>query len=87
MGRDGSDVSEATGAVVGVYESMEDTEAAVRTLLEQGVPAGQVSILGRDLHTSDAQILQQDTSPVEVAHHDDLVTAVAPNRLRDRLPA
>ena len=30
---------------------MKDAEAAVRTLLEQGVPAEQVSIVGRDLHS------------------------------------
>jgi hypothetical protein len=34
MRRDGSRMSESTGAVVGVYESMKDAEAAVRTLLE-----------------------------------------------------
>ncbi|MBV9144182.1 MAG: hypothetical protein JO115_25220 [Pseudonocardiales bacterium] len=44
-------MSELTGAVVGVYESMKDAEAAVRTLLEQGVPAEQVSIVGQDLHS------------------------------------
>jgi len=44
-------MSESTGAVVGVYESMKDAEAAVRTLLEQGVPAEQVSIVGQDLHS------------------------------------
>jgi hypothetical protein len=44
-------VSESTDAVVGVYESMKDAESAVRTLLEQGVPAGQVSIVGQDLHS------------------------------------
>ncbi|MGH3575665.1 MAG: general stress protein, partial [Pseudonocardiaceae bacterium] len=36
---------------MGVYGSMKDAEAAVRTLLEQGVPAEQVSIVGRDLHS------------------------------------
>ncbi|HET9256979.1 MAG TPA: general stress protein [Pseudonocardiaceae bacterium] len=44
-------MSNATGAVVGVYESMKAAEAAVTTLLEQGVPAGQVSIVGQDLHS------------------------------------
>lgn len=44
-------MSESTGAVVGVYGSMKDAEAAVRTLLEQGVPAEQVSIMGQDLHS------------------------------------
>lgn len=44
-------MSELTGAVVGVYGSMKDAEEAVRTLLEQGVPAGQVSIVGQDLHS------------------------------------
>jgi heat induced stress protein YflT len=44
-------MSESTGAVVGVYKSMQDAESAVRTLLEQGVPAGQVSIVGQDLHS------------------------------------
>ncbi|MBV8994339.1 MAG: hypothetical protein JO287_11730 [Pseudonocardiales bacterium] len=48
-------MSEATGAVVGVYESMKDAEAAVATLLEQGVPAEQVSIVGQDLH-SESQV-------------------------------
>lgn len=48
-------MSEATDAVVGVYDSMKDAEAAVRTLLEQGVPADQVSIVGQDLH-SETQI-------------------------------
>jgi hypothetical protein len=42
-------MSQATGAVVGVYESMKDAEAAVATLLEQGVPAEQVSIVGHPL--------------------------------------
>ena len=32
-------MSEATGAVVGVYDSMKGAEAAVRTLLDQGVPS------------------------------------------------
>jgi hypothetical protein len=44
-------VNESTDAVVGVYESTKDAEAAVHTLLEQGVPAGQVSIVGQDLHS------------------------------------
>ena len=44
-------VSESRDAVVGVYDSMKDAEAAVRTLLEQGVPAEQVSIVGQDLHS------------------------------------
>jgi len=44
-------MSQATDAVVGVYESMKDAEAAVATLLEQGVPAAQVSIVGQDLHS------------------------------------
>ncbi|MFZ0120938.1 MAG: general stress protein [Pseudonocardiaceae bacterium] len=44
-------MSESTDAVVGVYESMKDAESAVRTLLEQGVPAGQVSIVGQGLHS------------------------------------
>ena len=44
-------MNESTDAVVGVYESMKDAEAAVHTLLEQGVPAGQVSIVGQDLHS------------------------------------
>ena len=44
-------MSESTDGVVGVYESMKDAEAAVRTLLEQGVPAEQVSIMGQDLHS------------------------------------
>lgn len=44
-------MSESTDAVVGVYESMKDAESAVRTLLEQGVPAEQVSIMGQDLHS------------------------------------
>lgn len=42
-------MSESTGAVVGVYASMKDAEAAVRTLLEHGAPPEQVSIVGRDL--------------------------------------
>ncbi|WP_042374798.1 general stress protein [Streptacidiphilus neutrinimicus] len=41
----------ATGAVVGVYESVQDAENAVKALLDQGVPAGQVSIVGQDLHS------------------------------------
>jgi hypothetical protein len=41
-------MSQATGAVVCVYESMKDAEAAVTTLLEQGVPAEQVSMVGQD---------------------------------------
>jgi hypothetical protein len=44
-------VSESTDAVVGVYESMKDAESAVHTLLEHGVPAGQVSIVGQHLHS------------------------------------
>ncbi|MGH3855201.1 MAG: general stress protein [Pseudonocardiaceae bacterium] len=44
-------MSESTDAVVGVYESMKDAESAVRTLLEQGVPAEQVSIMGQDLRS------------------------------------
>ena len=44
-------MSEATSAVVGVYDSFKDAETAVRTLLEQGVPANQVSIVGQDLHS------------------------------------
>lgn len=44
-------MSEATSAVVGVYDSVKDAEGAVRTLLEQGVPANQVSIMGQDLHS------------------------------------
>lgn len=44
-------MSQATGAVVGVYESMKDAEAAVAALLEQGVSAEQVSIVGQDLHS------------------------------------
>jgi hypothetical protein len=44
-------MSESTGAVVGVYGSMKDAEAAVRTLLEYGMPAEQVSIVGQDLHS------------------------------------
>ena len=44
-------MSESTDAVVGVYDSMKDAEAAVRALLEQGVPADQVSIVGQDLHS------------------------------------
>lgn len=44
-------MSESTDAVVGVYESMKDAESAVHALLEQGVPAGQVSIVGQDLHS------------------------------------
>jgi hypothetical protein len=44
-------VSESTDAVVGVYESMKDAESAVHTLLEHGVRAGQVSIVGQDLHS------------------------------------
>jgi hypothetical protein len=44
-------MSESMDAVVGVYGSMKDAEAAVRTLLEQGVPAEQVSIVGQDLHS------------------------------------
>ncbi|MGH3867330.1 MAG: general stress protein [Pseudonocardiaceae bacterium] len=44
-------MSESTGAVVGVYGSMKDAEAAVRTLLEHGMPAEQVSIVGQDLHS------------------------------------
>ncbi|MGH7869428.1 MAG: hypothetical protein ACREP9_17765 [Candidatus Dormibacteraceae bacterium] len=31
-------MSETSGAVVGVYGSMKDAEAAVRTLLEHGAP-------------------------------------------------
>ena len=41
-------MTQATGAGVGVYESMKDAEAAVATLLEQGVPAEQVSMVGQD---------------------------------------
>ena len=44
-------MSESTDAVVGVYESMKDAESAVHTLLEHGVRAGQVSIVGQDLHS------------------------------------
>lgn len=44
-------MSESRDAVVGVYESMKDAEAAVHTLLDQGVPAEQVSIVGQDLHS------------------------------------
>jgi hypothetical protein len=44
-------MSESMGAVVGVYDSMKNAEAAVRTLLEQGVPPDQVSIVGQDLHS------------------------------------
>lgn len=44
-------MSESTDAVVGVYDSMKDAEAAVRALLDQGVPADQVSIVGQDLHS------------------------------------
>ena len=44
-------MSESMDAVVGVYDSMKDAEAAVRALLEQGVPADQVSIVGQDLHS------------------------------------
>lgn len=44
-------MSESTDAVVGVYDSMKDAEAAVCTLLDQGVPAEQVSIVGQDLHS------------------------------------
>ncbi|PZS28243.1 MAG: DUF1269 domain-containing family protein [Pseudonocardiales bacterium] len=44
-------MTESTGAVVGVYASMKDAEQAVRTLLEQKVPAEQVSIVGQDLHS------------------------------------
>jgi hypothetical protein len=51
MKGDGFGMSEATGAVVGVYESMKDAEAAVHTLLDQGVPPDQVSIVGQDLHS------------------------------------
>jgi hypothetical protein len=44
-------VSESTDAVVGVYASMKDAESAVHTLLEHAVPAGQVSIVGQELHS------------------------------------
>lgn len=44
-------MSESTDAVVGVYESMKDAESAVHTLLEHGVRAGQVSIVGQELHS------------------------------------
>src|SRR5947209_19813636 len=44
-------MSQATCAVVGVYESMKDAEAAVATLLEQRAPAEQVSVVGQDLHS------------------------------------
>jgi hypothetical protein len=44
-------VSESTDAVVGVYASMKDAESVVHTLLEHGVPAGQVSIVGQELHS------------------------------------
>ncbi|MFJ7280821.1 general stress protein [Kitasatospora sp. NPDC098663] len=40
-----------SGAVIGVYGSMKDAENAVRALLEQGVPAWEVSIVGQDLHS------------------------------------
>jgi hypothetical protein len=41
-------MSQATGAVVGVYESIKDAEAAVATLLAQRAPAEQVSMVGQD---------------------------------------
>jgi hypothetical protein len=41
-------MSQPTGAVVGVYESIKDAEAAVATLLEQRVPAQQVSMVDQD---------------------------------------
>jgi Heat induced stress protein YflT domain len=44
-------MNQTTSAVIGVYESMKDAEAAVAALLEQGVPAEQVSIVGQDLHS------------------------------------
>jgi hypothetical protein len=44
-------MSESAGAVVGVYDSMKGAEAAVRALLDQGVPSEQVSIVGQDLHS------------------------------------
>lgn len=40
-----------SNAVIGVYESVQEAEAAVKTLLDQGVPAGEVSIVGQDLHS------------------------------------
>lgn len=44
-------MSESAGALVGVYDSMKGAEAAVRALLDQGVPSEQVSIVGQDLHS------------------------------------
>ncbi len=41
----------ASNAVIGVYESVQDAEKAVKALLDQGVPAEQVSIVGQDLHS------------------------------------
>lgn len=40
-----------SSAVIGVYTTMTDAEAAVKALLEQGVPAEQISIVGQDLHS------------------------------------
>ncbi|MER8187752.1 general stress protein [Kitasatospora sp. NPDC094015] len=37
--------------VVGVYGSMRDAEEAVRILLEQGVPAQRVSVIGQELRS------------------------------------
>ncbi|MFI9272214.1 general stress protein [Kitasatospora sp. NPDC052896] len=38
-------------AIVGVYKSMHHAEEAVRILLVQGVPAGELSIIGTDLQS------------------------------------
>ncbi|WP_371494400.1 hypothetical protein OG871_04750 [Kitasatospora sp. NBC_00374] len=37
--------------VVGVYGSMRDAEEAVRILLEQGVPADELSVIGQELRS------------------------------------
>jgi hypothetical protein len=37
--------------VIGVYKSMSEAEEAVTALLDSGVPAAQISIVGQDLHS------------------------------------
>jgi hypothetical protein len=39
--------------------------------------AGNYLVLRHQPQASDAQTLQQDTTPIEVDHHDDLITAPA----------
>ncbi|MGH3842369.1 MAG: hypothetical protein ACRDS0_13120 [Pseudonocardiaceae bacterium] len=70
---EGATAGGGLGAVLGHFIAKKHVPKYSRHLQE-----GNYLVLRHQPQGSDAQLLEQDTTPVEVDHHEDLITAAAP---------